>query len=185
MKVVGLISGGKDSIHNLVHCVALGHEVVALANLRPVLVDEMDSFMYQTVGHEAIELIAESMGLPLLRREIKGGSKSVGMGYDTTDGDEVEDLLLLLQDVQAAYPDVEGVSVGAILSNYQRIRVEHVCARWVVWVVWVGAGRRRIDTCLLGLAGQGDVGVPDPPPPPVYAPPWHSDILPRHTAGLA
>ena len=35
MKVVGLISGGKDSIHNLLHCIALGHEVVALANLRP------------------------------------------------------------------------------------------------------------------------------------------------------
>ena len=28
MKVVGLISGGKDSIHNLLHCIALGHEVV-------------------------------------------------------------------------------------------------------------------------------------------------------------
>lgn len=24
-------------------------------------------------------------------------------------------------------PDVQGVSVGAILSNYQRVRVEHVC----------------------------------------------------------
>jgi diphthine-ammonia ligase len=96
-----------------------------------VVVDEMDSFMYQTVGHEAIELIAESMGLPLLRREINGNSKAVGMGYDTTEGDEVEDLLLLLQDVLAVHPDVQGVSVGAILSNYQRIRVEHVCARQV------------------------------------------------------
>jgi diphthine-ammonia ligase len=52
MKVVGLISGGKDSIHNLLHCVALGHEVVCVANLRPPEVDEMDSFMFQTVGHE-------------------------------------------------------------------------------------------------------------------------------------
>ena len=40
---------------------------VVLANLRPPVVDEMDSFMYQTVGHEAIELLAEAMGLPLVR----------------------------------------------------------------------------------------------------------------------
>lgn len=35
MKVVGLLSGGKDSCFNLVHCVQNGHEVVALASLRP------------------------------------------------------------------------------------------------------------------------------------------------------
>ena len=28
---------------------------------------------------------------------------------------------------QTEHPDVQGVSVGAILSNYQRVRVEHVC----------------------------------------------------------
>lgn len=28
-------SGGKDSCFNLMHCVAEGHELVALANLRP------------------------------------------------------------------------------------------------------------------------------------------------------
>lgn len=28
--------------------------------------------------------------------------------------------------VQEHHPDVKGVSVGAILSNYQRVRVEHV-----------------------------------------------------------
>ena len=85
--------------------------------------------MYQTVGHEAVQLVADAMELPLIRRDIVGGSVAVGMEYATTAGDEVEDLHLLLQDVQAAYPDVQGVSVGAILSNYQRIRVEHVCSR--------------------------------------------------------
>lgn len=35
MKVVGLISGGKDSCYNLMQCVAAGHTVVALANLAP------------------------------------------------------------------------------------------------------------------------------------------------------
>eukprot|EP00053_Salpingoeca_punica_P019891 m.204166 g.204166 ORF g.204166 m.204166 type:complete len:721 (-) comp17743_c0_seq3:4374-6536(-) len=131
MKVVALVSGGKDSCHNMLHCVALGHEIVALANLHPPAGhgDEMDSFMYQTVGHEAIELIAQAMQLPLFRRAVSGTAVSQGKAYAATPGDEVEDLLELLQAVRAAHPDVGGVAVGAILSDYQRLRVESVCAR--------------------------------------------------------
>lgn len=35
MRVVALVSGGKDSCFNILQCVAAGHEIVALANLRP------------------------------------------------------------------------------------------------------------------------------------------------------
>lgn len=35
MRVVALISGGKDSCYNMMQCVAEGHEIVALANLYP------------------------------------------------------------------------------------------------------------------------------------------------------
>lgn len=35
MRVVALISGGKDSCYNMMMCVAAGHEIVALANLQP------------------------------------------------------------------------------------------------------------------------------------------------------
>jgi diphthine-ammonia ligase len=34
-----------------------------------------------------------------------------------------------LEKVKQAHPDVQAVSVGAILSNYQRARVENVCVR--------------------------------------------------------
>jgi diphthine-ammonia ligase len=34
-KVIGLVSGGKDSCFNLMHTVANGHELVALATLTP------------------------------------------------------------------------------------------------------------------------------------------------------
>eukprot|EP00050_Salpingoeca_kvevrii_P011784 m.17914 g.17914 ORF g.17914 m.17914 type:complete len:705 (+) comp3626_c0_seq1:59-2173(+) len=129
MRVVGLVSGGKDSIYNLMECRRAGHELVAIANLRPVGCDEMDSFMYQTVGHEAIDLIAEALGVPLFRRDIRGTARVQGLRYDPTKGDEVEDLADLLADVCAALPEVEAVSVGAILSDYQRVRVEAVCAR--------------------------------------------------------
>ena len=34
-KVIALLSGGKDSCFNLLHCEANGHEVVAIATLTP------------------------------------------------------------------------------------------------------------------------------------------------------
>ncbi|XP_026566389.1 diphthine--ammonia ligase isoform X1 [Pseudonaja textilis] len=132
MKVVALISGGKDSTYNMMHCVAAGHQIVALANLRPNEdkegFDELDSYMYQTVGHQAIELYAEAMGLPLYRHTIKGTSVNTGSIYTKCEGDEVEDLYQLLKLVKDK-EEVEAVSVGAILSDYQRVRVENVCKR--------------------------------------------------------
>lgn len=35
MKVVALVSGGKDSCYNMMQCVAAGHEIIALGNLSP------------------------------------------------------------------------------------------------------------------------------------------------------
>lgn len=58
--------------------------------------DELDSFMYQTVGHMGIEILAKAMGLPLYRQETKGKSTQTGKQYVPTDNDEVEDLYNLL-----------------------------------------------------------------------------------------
>lgn len=52
--------------------------------------------MYQTVGHQAIDLYAEAMDLPLYRCTIKGSSLDTSKNYTKTDGDEVEDLYELL-----------------------------------------------------------------------------------------
>ena len=46
--------------------------------------------------------------------------------YDTTAGDEVEDLLMLLAYAQQQMPQIQAVSCGAIASDYQRLRVEQV-----------------------------------------------------------
>lgn len=58
MKVVALISGGKDSCYNLMCCQQHGHEIVALANLFPPAegARELDSYMYQSVGAEGIKV---------------------------------------------------------------------------------------------------------------------------------
>ncbi|XP_030071019.1 diphthine--ammonia ligase isoform X2 [Microcaecilia unicolor] len=132
MRVAALISGGKDSCYNMMQCVAAGHQIVALANLRPSEsrgnTDELDSYMYQTVGYQAIHLYAEAMDLPLYCGTIRGTSVETGKMYIECEGDEVEDLHQLLKLVKEKEL-VEGVSVGAILSDYQRVRVENVCKR--------------------------------------------------------
>ncbi|CAO3593522.1 unnamed protein product [Absidia cylindrospora] len=107
MKVLGLVSGGKDTTGK----------------------DELDSYMYQTVGHDAIHFYADCMELPLYRRDITGLPIAQESEYTLTLNDETEDLFFLLQDILEKHPDIKGVSVGAIMSNYQRVRVEHVCER--------------------------------------------------------
>ncbi|CAH2350630.1 diphthine--ammonia ligase [[Candida] railenensis] len=131
MKFVALISGGKDSFYNIHHCISRGHELVCLANLYPEEPerDEIDSFMFQTVGHDIINSYSECLDIPLYREKIVGSSKNQKLEYSLTKEDEIEDLFRLLQRVQRLHPDIEGVSCGAILSHYQRTRVENVCDR--------------------------------------------------------
>ncbi|XP_019421815.1 PREDICTED: diphthine--ammonia ligase isoform X1 [Lupinus angustifolius] len=131
MKVVALVSGGKDSCYAMMKCIQYGHQIVALANLLPVddSVDELDSYMYQTVGHQIVVSYAECMGLPLFRRRIQGSTRHQELGYRITQGDEVEDMFNLLCEVKRQIPSVNAVSSGAIASDYQRLRVESVCSR--------------------------------------------------------
>lgn len=140
LNVVALISGGKDSLFSILHCQANGHKVVALANLHPPHLesgraDDLESYMYQTIGHSIVPLYEEALELPLYRQGILGGAvnqaKSYGRNTTSTQDteDETESLVPLLQKVIAAHPEVNAVSTGAILSDYQRTRVENVAIR--------------------------------------------------------
>ena len=141
LQVVCLISGGKDSLFSILHCLQNGHEVVALGNLHPPrTVDEgpaedMDSYMYQTIGHAVIPLYASALGLPLYRREIQGSATNRDKHYApvpshcSSADDETEDLVPLLRQIQSHHPNINAVSTGAILSDYQRTRIESVAAR--------------------------------------------------------
>lgn len=161
--MIALISGGKDSTMNMMECVREGHEIVALVNLRPPnslsvqnerndsnnnleskknadqpeLVQELDSYMYQSVGNEIIELYSKAMELPLYRAEITGKVLNQKLEYSPEEcgqADEVEDLYRILktakEELEAKHGyKVEGVSSGAILSTYQKNRVENICSR--------------------------------------------------------
>ncbi|CAJ2501072.1 Uu.00g039250.m01.CDS01 [Anthostomella pinea] len=251
LNVIALVSGGKDSFYSLLHCLANGHRVVALANLHPAAADDasansastsgrspspsprhhrpgettrhqhgaraaldgdgddgrqevdvveeeeqeheetdLNSLMYQTVGHQVIPLYAQATGLPLFRQPIVGTSVHHGVSYqhdskhhqnqkkprpstgpdsatplllssapegqgtthgtegghdhdhahnhehrdehraeDEVEEDETESLVPLLRAVLKAHPEANALCTGAILSTYQRTRVESVALR--------------------------------------------------------
>lgn len=56
--------------------------------------------MYQTVGHQGVELYAEAMGLPLFRQMTHGVALLHDKVYTPTPEDEVEDLYRLLNKVK-------------------------------------------------------------------------------------
>lgn len=144
LNVIALISGGKDSLFSLLHCIQNGHKIVALANLYPDSTEtstdgpatlegeDLNSFMYQTVGHTIVPLYAEALNLPLYRRGIGGRAVNIERDYafeEGVDPDEAEDLIPLLQEIKQAHPEANALSTGAILSTYQRTRIESVAVR--------------------------------------------------------
>ncbi|KAK6813192.1 hypothetical protein RU639_011027 [Aspergillus parasiticus] len=144
LNVIALISGGKDSLYSLLHCIRNGHKVIALANLHPPVQDaqeDIDSFMYQTIGHAVIPLYEQALGIPLYRAPISGGAVDTARIYrnDAADQmaesrqedgqDETESLVPLLKRVMESHPEADAVCAGAILSTYQRTRIENVAFR--------------------------------------------------------
>ena len=149
--MIGLISGGKDSLYSLIHCIRNGHRIVALANLYPKATtrtrrsqdgnddneeeEDTDSFMYQTVGYKVIPLYESALGIPLYRAPIsRRGAVDRGLCYappttTTEEEDETESLIPLLTTVKRNHPEANAISAGAILSTYQRTRVENVASR--------------------------------------------------------
>ena len=146
LNVIGLISGGKDSFFSLLHCLANNHQVVALANLYPPQAlsveqrsDDLNSYMYQTAGHGLTPLYSDALDLPLFRQEISGSALNPSKVYeydvdhqrqeDSQQVDETEDLIPLLRRILHHYPRANALCSGAILSTYQRTRIESVARR--------------------------------------------------------
>ena len=177
MRFVALVSGGKDSFYSVLEAIRQGHELVACGHLAPLATraraspddeekeEEEESYMYQTAASECIPtLVEQCLGVPLYVRELRGKSRDTSLVYDhnnnndNTDmeednpADEVEDLHRLLRTVLAAHPDVTAVTSGAILSTYQRTRIESVCSRLSLTplsYLWRIGTQRSLLRCML------------------------------------
>ena len=130
MKAAALISGGKDSLYAMIELSQQGVQFECICHLKPSkLGQELDSYMYQSVGSEVVPLIAEALGLPIIEKEITGRAVNKNLDYQKTENDEVEDLAQLITEAKRQFPEIKGVSSGAILSTYQKNRVEDICQR--------------------------------------------------------
>lgn len=107
MRVVSLISGGKDSMLAL-HKVAEEHEVVGVLGIFP---KNPDSYMFHSVNLHLLDAIAEALQLPLTKIEVSGKEEK-----------EVEELA-----EQIGKVDTDALCIGGIESSYQKKRFERVC----------------------------------------------------------
>lgn len=108
MRVAALISGGKDSALALQRVLAEGYDVKFLVTMLP---QREDSWMFHFPNIRLTSLFAEAVGIELVSAET--------VGIKDKELEDLRDLLATL--------DVEGVVFGAILSRYQKERIDEVC----------------------------------------------------------
>ncbi len=127
MKFVGLVSGGKDSIYSICKLIDEGHTLVAILNI--VSEDKYsDSYMYQTVGSEIASLQGKCLDVPIYIFSSKCKPLCINLEYNSSVGDEVEDIYNGIVEMQKS-EKFDAICSGAILSTYQKNRVEDVCKR--------------------------------------------------------
>ena len=112
MKVACLFSGGKDSTYALHWAVLQGFRVECLVTLKPA---RADSWMFHRPCIELSKLQSKALGIPIVFMETKGEKER-----------ELEDLKLALKKAIDTY-GVGGVVAGALLSDYQRMRIALIC----------------------------------------------------------
>ena len=127
MKFVGLVSGGKDSIYSICKLIDEGNTLVALVHIISKE-NYSDSYMYQTVGSEIASLLGRCFNTPLYTFYSRCKTICTDLAYSSEPEDEVEDLYKGLKSIVELHP-FDGVCSGAILSTYQKNRVENICAR--------------------------------------------------------
>jgi len=108
MRVAALFSGGKDSMFSIYIAQQYGWDVTPLVTLAS---ENKDSWMFHSINIHLTEMLAETLGIPLVKHTTKGEKER-----------EVQDLQDLLRDLP-----IDGVISGAIASEYQRTRIERVC----------------------------------------------------------
>lgn len=110
MKVAALFSGGKDSTYAAYVAQQRGWDLTHLISIHPA---DPASMLYHVPNLHVTPLLAEAMGVPLVREESAAGEEA-----------ELDALRRAI-----ARTDADGVIVGTIASDYQHRRVNRVAHR--------------------------------------------------------
>lgn len=111
MRMLSLFSGGKDSLYAAYLAMQDGHEVVTLLSLES---KRDDSYMFHVPNISLTSFQAEALGIPLVKRTVKGEKEK-----------EVEELQDIIGDF-VKNKEIDGIITGAIESNYQRERIQKI-----------------------------------------------------------
>ena len=109
------------------HCRSGVAQVAPLQEVFTVHVVAAQGLSYQeTEGDEVEDMLQLNAHVHHCRAFTMIKAAAQGLSYRETEGDEVEDMLQLIAHVQRRHSELQAVSSGAIASDYQRLRVEHV-----------------------------------------------------------
>ncbi len=108
MHVAALVTGGKDSALALYRALKQGYEVKYLVTMMP---RRPDSWMFHYPNIHLADFFADAVDIPLVKGETSGVKEA-----------ELEDLKRLLANLK-----VDGVVTGAIMSQYQKKRIDRIC----------------------------------------------------------
>ncbi len=111
-RVACLFSGGKDSTYSLHWAVLQGFRVECLITIIP---EREDSWMFHRPCVELTKYQSKALGIPRLVRRSSGIKER-----------ELTDLREAIREAMDLY-GIEGVVAGALLSDYQRMRIALIC----------------------------------------------------------
>lgn len=112
MNLASLVSGGKDSIYAAYLMQKQGHKIKYILSMRP---ERTDSYMFH---HPNVHLVGEQaklMDIPLIVGKTRGEKEK-----------ELLDLEALISQVKGK---VDGITTGALASEYQKKRIDDICKR--------------------------------------------------------
>ena len=109
LRVAALVTGGKDSALALHRAMKSGCTVAYLVTMIP---QREDSWMFHYPNIHLADLFAEAVGIPQVKAETSGEKEA-----------ELQDLKKVL-----ATLDIDGLVSGAISSEYQKTRIDRICA---------------------------------------------------------
>ena len=118
MRMLSLFSGGKDSLYATYLAIKEGHEVACLLSLEP---ERDDSYMFHVPNISLTSFQAEAMGIPLVKKTVKGEKEK-----------EVEELDVIVGEF-VKNKEIDGIITGAIESNYQRERVQKIADHYGIF----------------------------------------------------
>ena len=107
MRLVALVSGGKDSTYAAYLANKAGHEIVCLLSIIP---PSEESHMYHYTNIHMMPTVSSAWGLPIILHHSKEDELA-----------ELEESLSLLK--------VDGVCTGAVASVYQKSRIENIAEK--------------------------------------------------------